>query len=53
MWLYGNNGRKVTVRMEGTRKDGRQRRRETGEDKKAWKIIGKISGLTVARERKV
>jgi hypothetical protein len=44
---------KVTVRMEGTRKDGKQRRRKTGEVRKAWKIIGNINGLTMARERRV
>jgi hypothetical protein len=34
MWSHGNNARKVTVRMEGTRKDGKERRRKTGELKK-------------------
>lgn len=53
MWLHGNNVRRVTVRMEGTRKDGRQRRRETGEGKNVVKIVGKINGLTVGREWKV
>ena len=53
MWATGNNARNVTVRMEGKMKDGRQQRRQAGGVKTAWKRVGKINGLTMARERKV
>jgi len=53
MWPPGNDARKVTVRVEGIGKGGRQRRGESGEVKDVGKVIGKLCGFTVGRKRKV